>query len=355
MNDLHQPTGGQPGKIGYLFVNLGTPASTSVADVRRYLKEFLMDPYVLAMPWPIRKLIVSGFILPFRPKNSAEAYAKIWTDQGSPLLTISEALTEACATTINAPCTLAMRYGEPSIEAGLNKLTDEGVAHIRVVPLYPHYADSTVTTTIEKVQSHLPAGISAETLQPFYQDPGYIEALRKSITEHLTKPYDHLLLSYHSLPEFHLNKADPTDKHCLQAENCCNPEPASPAHATCYRHHVMMTSTALAAALNLSTDQYTVSFQSRLGRVPWLRPYTDETLAAMPGQGIRHLAVACPAFVVDNLETLEEIGIQGRETFLEAGGESFQLVPCLNHDSHWVTAFSHLLQQSNAYTELARA
>ena len=306
-----------------------------------------MDPYVLDVPWPIRKLIVSAFILPFRPKNSAEAYAKIWTEQGSPLLTLSQALADACGSQLAAPVALSMRYGKPDIQAGIDALIQAGVEHIQVVPLYPHFADSTVKTCVELAGQLMPAGVSHSVLSPFYDHPTYIQALARSVTDHLVQPWDHLLLSYHGLPERHLQRADPTGSHCLQGEDCCAKVPASQAHATCYRHHVMMTSTALAQALNLTADQYTVAFQSRLGRLPWLQPYTDQTLSELPKQGIKHLAVACPAFIVDNLETLEEIGLQGRQTFLQAGGETFQLVPCLNQRPDWVDALCQLLLDSS--------
>ncbi len=321
---------------GILLANLGTPSSPEVADVRAYLGEFLMDRHVIDLPWLLRKLLVSGFILPFRPKQSAHAYASIWQPDGSPLLLQSQALETALSQQLPAtmPVALGMRYGEPSLQQAVAQLAAAGVEQILLVALYPQHADSTRSTCIEAVQAALPAGTTLTVLPAFYNRPEYIDVLAASIRPSLAQPFDHLLLSYHGLPESHLSKADPTGQHCLKREDCCNTP--SPAHEFCYRHQVFATSTALTAALDLPADQVTTSFQSRLGRLPWLTPYTDQTLAALPSRGVKRLVVACPAFVADNLETLEEIGIQGRNIFLEAGGEQLTLVPCLNASAAWV-------------------
>lgn len=326
---------------GYLFINLGTPDTPAVADVRQYLKQFLMDPYVLDVPGPIRRLIVSGFILPFRPKKSAEAYAAIWDPQGSPLLLYSEALVTAMATALNAPTVLAMRYGSPSIADGIQALVDAGVQRIIAIPLYPQYADSTVTTSVEEIRRLTPPEIETHIVPSFYDDPDYITALSSVVSAALPDHWDHMLMSYHGLPERHLRKADPTGAHCLSNPDCC--QQPSAAHATCYRHQVMATSHALAEALGLQQDQYSVSFQSRLGG-GWMQPYTDKVLEELPGQGVRRLVVVCPAFVADNLETLEEMGIQGRTTFLEAGGEAFELIPCLNDAAEWISALTSIIR-----------
>ena len=327
---------------GILIVNLGTPASPNTKDVRAYLNEFLMDPYVLDVPWPLRRMIVSGFILPFRPKQSAHAYQSIWTDDGSPLLIYGNALRTALEEQLETPVALGMRYGEPSVQSAISQLMQAGAERIVALPLYPQYADSTVTTTVEHIRQHTPASTPLEIMPIFYDKQPFIKALIEVTKAHLPTQMDHLLMSYHGLPERHLTKADPTKSHCLQREDCCQIE--SIAHSTCYRHQVFETSTALARGLGLSPEQYTVSFQSRLGRLPWLQPYTDQVLAELPERGCRHLAVVCPAFVADNLETLEEMNMQGRQTFLEAGGESFTLVPCLNDDAIWVEALAELLQ-----------
>ena len=337
---------------GILLVNLGTPKSHEVADVRRYLNQFLMDPYVLDVPWILRRVIVSCLILPFRPGRSAAAYASIWEPEGSPLLLHSRALETSLANHFPFACALAMRYGEPSIENKLKELRDQGVRDLLLVPLYPQHADSTRTTSIEAVQKLLSINnnetgdMRVRVLAPFFDRPGYINSLAAIIEEGLTRQWDHLLLSYHGLPERHITRADPTRNHCLQSNNCCaNP---SPAHDTCYRHQSYRTSKLLAERLQIPDDRYSVSFQSRLGRLPWLTPYTDELLQQLPSRGVKHLVVACPAFIADNLETLEEIGIRGRATFLAAGGTELTLIPCLNDNADWVKALAHWCRESFA-------
>ena len=336
----------QPKKVGYLLINLGTPDSPEVKDVRSYLGEFLMDPHVLDVPWALRALIVNAFILPFRPKDSAEAYGKIWTSEGSPLLVKSQALADKLHERLGAPVALSMRYGKPAIADGLQVLHDSGVTQVCIVPLYPHHADSTITTSVNAAMEQMPAHIQAGVITPFYQAPEHTKAWGENIRKHLPKQWDHLLLSYHGLPERHLTKADPTNQHCLKQQDCCSVN--SVAHKTCYRHQVMVTSQEIARYLDIEEDRHSVSFQSRLGRIPWLTPYTDQVLEQMPSRGIKHVAVACPAFVVDNLETLEEMGMQGEETFLQAGGESFTLIPCVNDDDLWVEGLTSLCLQQAA-------
>jgi ferrochelatase len=341
---------------GYLLVNLGTPASTAVADVRAYLKEFLTDPYVIDLPSPFRQLLVGAFILPFRPKRSAQAYAKIWDaageGTGSPLAHYSRVLQDALGSQLDGNlCEVAMRYGAPGIKAAIERLARQGITRLKLVCLYPQHADSTRQTTIEAVGAALPAGIELEVIPPFFDDPDYLNAQAGVIERNLPETWDHLLLSYHGLPERHLTRADPTGSHCLANADCC--EVPSAAHATCYRHQARVTSRRLAEQLGIPSDRWSISYQSRLGRLPWLEPYTDQVLAELPGRGVRHLAVACPAFVADNLETLEEIGIAGRETFLEAGGESFQLIPCLNDDDAWVSTLARWLTGPGPQTSAA--
>jgi ferrochelatase len=319
-------------------VNLGTPASYEREDVRSYLAEFLMDRHVLDVAWPIRRAIVSGFILPFRPKRSAAAYARIWdaagAGTGSPLLHYSKLCETALSERLNIPSALAMRYGEPNIADAMAGLVAQGVSEILLVPLYPQHADSTRTTSIAAVRAALPAEVALSVLPPFYADPGYLDAQAALIEDHLPARWDHLLLSYHGLPERHITTADPTGNHCLAGNDCCTVP--SLAHATCYRHQVYETSRLLAERLGISPDQYSVSFQSRLGRLPWLTPHTDQLLQEFSERGVHNLVVACPAFVADNLETLEEIGMAGRDLFINAGGGTFTLVPCLNDESAWI-------------------
>ncbi len=327
-------------KRGVLLVNLGTPASTEVRDVTAYLHEFLMDPHVLDLPSWLRRLIVTGLILPFRPRRSARAYARIWDAAGpatgSPLLHYSRLCRDRLAEVVDMPVALAMRYGEPAIPRAITELTGAGVDEILLVPLYPQHADSTRTTCIAAARAALPPGVDLDVLPPFYDRMVYLEAQAGVIAASLPERWDYLLFSYHGLPERHIRKADPTGSHCLSRADCCDTQ--SPAHATCYRHQAYRTSALLAQRLEIGPDRYGVSFQSRLGRAPWLTPYTDQELQSLPGRGVRHLVVACPAFVADNLETLEEIGMAGREAYLAAGGATFTLAPCLNAAPDWVSA-----------------
>ena len=341
-----------PPSIGFLLVNLGTPEAPTPRAVRAYLNEFLMDPYVVTLPWVLRRILVSCFILPFRPRKSAEAYAKIWTAAGAPLLVHSLALEQAMQAELQAPVALAMRYGNPSLADGLDRLADNGARHVVVAPLYPQYAESTVRTTLEAVatiNTKRNAPLDLTHVPPFYSNESFIEALAQTVQPYLqsNQPYDHVLMSYHGLPEAHLKKADPTGRHCLADTSCC--DTLSPAHATCYRHQAFTTSRALAQHVGWQPEDYSITFQSRLGRQPWLQPYTDVTLTELPKRGVTRLLVICPAFVADNLETLEEIAIQGRETFLNAGGEHLDVVPCLNTDPMWVRALADLLKTTASH------
>lgn len=330
-----------------LLVNLGSPASTEVADVRRYLNQFLMDPYVIDVPWPLRRLIVS-LILIRRPAASAEAYRSIWWEEGSPLVVLSRRLQAKVAEQwTDGPVELAMRYGEPSIERSLQGLAQRGVRRVTLVPLYPQFADSTVTTVIEEArrvmrQQRLPFAL--DILPPFYEQPEYLAALAESARPYLEQGYDHLLLSYHGLPERHLHKSDPTGSHCLKGADCC--QRASGAILdSCYRAQCMRTSSGLAHALELDAERWSVSFQSRLGRAKWIEPYTDATIEALAARGVKKLLVMCPAFVADCIETLEEIGDEGRAAFRAAGGDDLVLVPCLNDHPQWVSALISLCRR----------
>lgn len=328
-----------------LFANLGSPDQPRVPEVRRYLNQFLMDPYVIQLPWLLRRLIVSLFVLPARPKRSAHAYQSIWTDQGSPLIALSMQLLAAMQAQTALPVAMAMRYGKPSIEQELLKLAAlPGITEILFLPLYPHYAESTILTSVKEAERV----IATHQLQvkllvpaPFYDKPDYIAALVASARPFLEQSFDHVLFSYHGLPELHVTRCDPTGSHCLKVENCC--QVPSPAHATCYRHQVFRTTEAFVAAAGLRPEQYSVAFQSRLGRARWLEPATESALKELAGKGVKKLLVLCPAFVTDCLETLEEIEIQGSETFRAAGGESLILIPCLNSHPAWVETLRNWL------------
>ncbi len=325
-----------------LLANLGSPDTPEVPDVREYLRQFLMDPYVIQLPWLLRALIVNLFVLPKRPYPSAEAYRSIWTKDGSPLITLSEKLLNALKPKVDVPVAMAMRYGKPSIESQIKSLAAiEGIDEILFIPLYPHHADSTVTTSIkeaERVILENNLSIKLLTLKPFYDNTAYIDTLLNSASSALSEQFDHVLFSYHGLPELHITKADPTGEHCLKSKTCCTTP--SPAHDNCYRHQVLRTTELFAIKAGLSADQYTVAYQSRLGRAKWLDPSTQETLVKLAQQGIKKILVLCPAFVTDCLETLEEINIKGRESFIAAGGEELIYIPCLNDDEKWISCLS---------------
>jgi protoporphyrin/coproporphyrin ferrochelatase len=326
-----------------LLVNLGSPDSLSVSDVRRYLREFLMDGRVLDVNWLARFCIVHFAILPSRPKQSAEAYQKIWTPQGSPLVVTSQKVQASLQQRVRVPVELAMRYQKPGIAEALRRLAQRRVDELLLIPLFPHYAMSSFESAVERVKELAPRLAPQVRLQvqpPFFDQPEYIAALVASARDYLSRGYDHLLFSFHGVPERQIRKTDPTGCHCLTAENCC--ESASPAHATCYRAQCFKTVAAFVKAANVPAGKYSVSFQSRLGRTPWLKPYTDHQLQDLPSRGVSDLLVICPAFVSDCLETLEEIGLRGRESFLGSGGKRFALIPCLNEHPLWIEALAKM-------------
>jgi ferrochelatase len=321
---------------GVLLVNLGSPASTEVADVRRYLNQFLMDPCVVDLPWLPRRLLVS-LILMRRPRESAAAYASIWWDEGSPLVVISRRVRDELRSRLDMPVELAMRYGEPSIEQGILALVQQGVEEILLLHQYPQFADSTITTAVREVQwviAEHGLQVRLSVLPAFHDRPDYLEVLAENTRSHLVDGFDHVLFSYHGLPERHLRKVDPTGNHCLSVADCC--ERPSAAHSTCYRAQCRSVSREVAARLGLADDQWSMSFQSRLGRDKWIEPYTEAQLDALAARGVKRLLVACPAFTADCIETLEEIGDRGREQFINAGGEELVLIPCLNDNPQWV-------------------
>lgn len=321
-----------------LLANLGSPDAPEEEAVRRYLNEFLMDRHVIQLPWLLRRMLVSLFVLPSRPASSALAYRSIWWEDGSPLVVITRRVQELLKARLDMPVAMAMRYGNPSIESQLLNLAAEpNIQEVLFIPMYPHYADSTVTTSVEEVRRVIRRhnlNITLSVRPPFYDQPDYIEALVTVVQPWLEKEFDHILFSYHGLPESHLRKTDPTGRHCLQEPDCCNK--TSSAHATCYRYQVFQTTRCLAAQAGLQDGQYTIAFQSRLGRAKWLSPSTEDTMRELAANGVKRLLVLCPAFVTDCLETLEEIGIRGSEVFIEAGGESLELIPCLNDDPSWI-------------------
>jgi ferrochelatase len=325
-----------------LIVNLGSPASPAVPDVRAYLDAFLMDPYVLDVPALVRTALVRGLILKTRPAKSAAAYAKIWTADGSPLVAISQRTQGLLEDRMHVPVGLAMRYGEPSIERGLAALfarTGE-LDELVVVPLYPHYAMASTTTVEAAVERALEGtNVPYRFVPPFYDDAAYLDALAARVRHGMPADSQFLLFSYHGIPQRHLRKVDPTGAHCLRSADCCAQR--SPAWATCYRHQVLATMDGVAQRLGLGAADYGFAFQSRLGG-GWLEPFTDKELVALPGRGVTRLAVVCPSFVADCLETLEEVEMRGRASFLAAGGAAFTYIPCLNDDPAWIDALAGL-------------
>ncbi|BCJ08886.1 MULTISPECIES: ferrochelatase [unclassified Pseudomonas] len=331
-----------------LLVNLGSPASTSVADVRRYLNQFLMDPYVIDLPWPVRRLLVS-LILIKRPEQSAHAYASIWWDEGSPLVVLTRRLQQAMtAHWPHGPVEIAMRYGQPALPEVLERLAAQGVRKVTLAPLYPQFADSTVTTVVELAKQTIAERklpLQTRILQPFYDHPEYIDALVASARPYLEQDYDHLLLSFHGLPERHLKKLDPTGNHDFQAADCCK-DASAEMRAVCYRGQCLATARAFAEKMGIPDGKWSVSFQSRLGRAKWIEPYTETRLDELGKAGVKKLLVMCPAFVADCIETLEEIGDRGKEQFIEAGGKELVLVPCLNDHPEWVRVLAGMCEKA---------
>lgn len=325
-----------------IVLNLGSPDSYGVKDVRKYLKEFLMDERVIDIPFIFRTMLVKGIIVPFRAPNSAKAYQSIWTKEGSPLKVITEQFSTKVREKLSIPVSVGMRYGSPSAEDAIKELRSGSnrLSTILLAPMYPHYAMSSYETAVEQIMSVLKKeGVTAKikVLKPFYNDPLYIDALAASIKPYLDREsFDGYLFSYHGLPVRHLKKSDTTKSHCYVTGECC--EVASKAWDTCYKHQVKITTKLVAAKLGLDPDKVSLTFQSRLAGDKWLQPYTDIALEELPKKGVKKLLVVCPAFVADCLETLEEMDDRGKEIFMHNGGETFVRVPCMNTNAEWVDA-----------------
>ena len=321
---------------GILLINLGSPKDLEDKSIKEYLKEFLSDDLVVDYPKFIQYILVNWIIVPNRYKKTQEAYSRIWTEKGSPLIHSTKELGMHLAEASSMPVETAMRYQEPSIEEALLKLCKKNVSEIKVIPLYPHYAMSTSQTTqreVLRIKDKLKLKCTIEFIDSFYKERGYIDALCEIISNKLQPRSDYLLFSYHGIPNRHLKKTDPTKNHCLQSKNCCDLQ--SKAKAYCYKAQVIETSKLCAENLRLKSTEWGISFQSRIGP-GWIEPFTDIELKKLADKGIKNLDVVCPSFVIDNLETLEEMNLRGRETFIEAGGESFNYIPCLNQSSLWL-------------------
>lgn len=322
---------GTEAKTAVLLINLGTPEAPSTAAVRRYLKEFLSDPRVVEIPRAIWWLILNGIILNVRPKKSAEKYASVWTPDGSPLKVHTERQAKMLRGFLGASghrvlVDYAMRYGQPSIPATLSRLKAEGCTRILLLPLYPQYSSSTTATAFDAASAWA-ASIRNQpeirTIRSFADDPGYIDALASSVRQHWmvnghpTTSY-RLIMSFHGVPRNTLDKGDPY-------------------HCECHK-----TARLLAEALILAADEYQICFQSRFGRAEWLQPYTATTLTSLGKQGVQRVDVICPGFPADCLETLEEIAIEGKTEFIQAGGQDYRYIPCLNERDEWIHALTSL-------------
>lgn len=340
-------------RTGVLLINVGTPDSPQPADVRRYLKQFLSDPRVVDLPALLRWLLLHGVILPLRSRRSSELYQKIWQPEGAPLFMNSEALRQALMAKMGEPYAIAlgMRYGSPSIAEGIEELLQQGVQRLILLPLFPQYSSAATGSAMEEALRILAGKINIpeiHMIHEFHEHPAYINALSNLIEPALSefKP-DFTLLSYHGLPERQIHHSE---NHASVACDLKTPCPSIGAtNQFCYRAQCYATSRLLAQELNLPAHAYDVAFQSRLGRVPWIKPYTDEYLPKLAKQGIKRLMLISPGFVADCLETLEELNIRAREQWLHLGGEALQVIPCLNAHPAWVTAVEGIIKCKSSY------
>ena len=333
---------------GVLLLNLGTPDAANVPAVRRYLREFLSDPRVVDLAALPRWLLLNLFILPFRPRRSAAAYQKIWTEQGSPLLIHTKAFKKQLAGELGQPfkVVLGMRYGKPSIPSAVKALQVENCKRVVVLPLFPQYSSAATGSALEKALNEIRAqwNIPAVSVcNNFFNHGGYVDSLKTVVEENLDgfQP-EHFIFSYHGLPVRHIEKSECDAQLCNRTEPCPN---VSDNNRYCYRAQSYSTSRLLANALGLTKEQYTVAFQSRLGRTPWIKPYTDLLLPQLTHRGIKNIAVVCPSFVSDCLETLEEIGMRARTQWQSLGGERLNLIPCLNAHPKWVKVVAQMIQR----------
>ncbi len=331
---------------GLLLVNLGTPDAATVPAVRRFLREFLSDPYVIDIHPVARFFLLYGVILPFRPKKSAAVYQQVWSEAGSPLLVHGRALEQQTQHRMGSDwkVSLGMRYGNPSLSDAYAELVAAGVDEIVVLPLYPQHALSSTVTTIEaikKLAGQHSDGPLVRWIPAFYGDEGFIAANTEIVSaDYKQFEPDHVLFSFHGLPERQVHKTVAQPEHCQFTDACC--ATITKSNANCYRAQSFHTARIIAERMGLQPDQWSVGFQSRLGRTPWIQPYTDEMIPELARHGVHKLLVSCPSFVADCLETLEEIGIRAKADFEEAGGETLHLSACINSSTRWVEAVASL-------------
>lgn len=346
---------------GLLLINLGTPDAPTPEAVERYLKQFLMDKWVIDLPWALRWILVNMMIVPRRKNPSSQLYRSIWTERGSPLLVHTQDLASEVVRHAGGgfKVAIAMRYGNPSIAEGLAELLREGVDDVTVLPLYPQYAESTTRSSVEeceRVLSRLSSEASAarvrmKVIKPFYDHVEYLDAMETVIRESLsatdaalTSSSDHMLFTFHGLPVKHLRRIDGGRGICYSQESCC--AEISARNQNCYRAQCLATARILAKRLGLGNTQWSAAFQSRMGRGRWIEPYTEETLVKLAHSGVKRLFVAAPSFTADCLETIEEISARGRKLFKAAGGDEMIVAPCLNSHPAWVKAVINIAQRS---------
>ncbi len=335
--------------IGVLLINVGTPDAPEVPEVRRYLRQFLSDPYVIDINPVARWLLLNLIILPRRPAKSAAAYRKVWLPEGSPLTVHGQAMATRLEAALGGDykVLLGHRYGNPSMESSLQQFRDAGIDRIILFPLYPQYAASSTGTSLRRVFELLGDQWTVpqfSVVSPFYDDPGFIDAITRigtPIFEDM-KP-DRVLFSYHGLPERHVTRCDDSGAHCLASPTCC--DAIVQANRNCYKAQSYANARLLAASMSLDDDAWSVSFQSRLGRTPWIKPYTDLVVNELAEQGVKKLLVFVSSFVADCLETLEEIGIRAQEDFIAHGGEELRLVPAVNAHPRWIEAAAELVRR----------
>ena len=333
--------------VGVLLINLGSPKELSKKSVRQYLRVFLSDDNVVDLPKFFQQFILRLFILPFRPKNTLEAYEKIWTKKGSPLIISTESIANKLTEKTGWNVEYAMRYEEPSIEKALHKFKKNEINKIYVISLYPHNAmATTVTTELETRNVAMNVSNDFELIftKPFFDNEEYINAMVNSIRPYVeNKSYDKIIFSYHGIPKRQAKKTDETGEHCFSTSNCCEIE--NDGSKDCYRSHTRIASDLTAKKLGLKDDQWEIAYQSRIGP-GWLTPFTDKRLAKLPEEGKNNIAILCPSFISDCLETLEEIDIRGRETFLKAGGKNMTYIPCLNDSEDTINLLENLVRAS---------
>tara|TARA_B100000123_G_scaffold28044_1_gene19107 strand:+ start:381 stop:1412 length:1032 start_codon:yes stop_codon:yes gene_type:complete len=341
-------------KKGVLLINVGTPDEPTVKSIRDYLREFLLDPDVIDAPYIIRQLLVRGIILRVRPKKITPLYQKIWMDDGSPLRVYSDRITKALnSMTDDVEFEFAMRYGNPSIMSGLEKLKAKGVEELLLLPMFPHYAQATTESSLKhsyKQLSKMDWNPKIIEMGHFETDEEYVIPLTKSIQPHIDKD-THLLFSYHGLPVSHVKRIDKTKSHCQKVSDCCAIK--EEANQLCYGHHCMETTLTVVGLLGLQPDQWSISYQSRIGPVKWLEPSTTNKIEELVKRGVKKIAIVAPAFLADGLETLEELDIGIREHFTELGGEELTVVKCLNDNQDWIEGLYKLVEKRFSQTTVA--